>query len=210
MTRLAVLDYGMGNLRSVLNAFEAINTPARLTAAAGDLKDAHAIVVPGVGAFGDGMRNLTAVGVTEALAEEVLVRKKPYLGICLGMQFLAREGREHGVTGGLDWLGGVVRRLEPGDPRCKVPHMGWNEVTVVRDCELFRDLPDRPVFYFLHGFQLDPAGEAVAEAAVVATASHGERVTAAVQRDNVFGVQFHPEKSQEAGLQVLRNFAKLV
>jgi imidazole glycerol-phosphate synthase subunit HisH len=206
---IAIVDYGMGNLRSVLNAFEAINAPARLTTSIADLREASAIVVPGVGAFGDGMRNLTALGVIEALAEEVLVRKKPYLGICLGMQFLAREGREHGVTGGLGWLGGVVRRLAPGDPACKVPHMGWNDVAVTRECELFRDIDERPVFYFLHGFQLDPAGEAPVEAAVVATASHGERVTAAVQRDNVFGVQFHPEKSQEAGLQVLRNFTKL-
>jgi glutamine amidotransferase len=206
---IAIVDYGMGNLRSVLNAFEAINAPARLVTAAAGLRDAHAIVVPGVGAFGDGMRNLAAHGVIEALAEEVLVRRKPYLGICLGLQFLAREGREHGVTGGLGWLGGVVRRLEPADPRCKVPHMGWNDVTVVHDCELLRDLDDRPVFYFLHGFQLDPDGEAAVETAVVATASHGERVTAVVQRDNLFGVQFHPEKSQEAGLQVLRNFVKL-
>jgi glutamine amidotransferase len=206
---IAIVDYGMGNLRSVLNAFEVINAPARLTTAAADLREAHAIVVPGVGAFGDGMRNLTALGIVEALAEEVLVRKKPYLGICLGLQFLAREGREHGVTGGLGWLGGVVRRLAPADAACKVPHMGWNDVTVVRDSELFRDVDDRPVFYFLHGFQLDPAGESSAESAVVATTQHGERVTAAVQRDNVFGVQFHPEKSQEAGLQVLRNFVKL-
>jgi glutamine amidotransferase len=206
---IAIVDYGMGNLRSVLNAFEAIHAPARLTTSVADLRDAHAIVVPGVGAFGDGMRNLTALGVIETLAEEVLVRRKPYLGICLGMQFLAREGREHGVTGGLGWLGGVVRRLEPRDAACKVPHMGWNDVAIVRECELLRDVDERPVFYFLHGYQLDPDGDRAVEAAVVATATHGERVTAVVQRDNVFGVQFHPEKSQEAGLQVLRNFVKL-
>ena len=204
---IAIVDYGMGNLRSVLNAFEAIGAPARLTTSAADLREARAIVVPGVGAFGDGMANVTRLGVIEALAEEVLVRGKPYLGICLGMQFLAREGREHGVTGGLGWLGGIVRRIEPSDPRCKVPHMGWNDVVVAAPCELFRDLDERPVFYFLHGYQLDPAGEA--DASVVATTWHGERLTAAVQRDNVFGVQFHPEKSQEAGLQVLRNFVKL-
>lgn len=207
---IAVVDYGMGNLRSVLNAFEAIGAPARLAHEAAALRDAAGIVVPGVGAFADGMANLGARGVVEALAEEVLVRGKPYLGICLGLQFLAREGREHGITRGLGWLGGVVRALTPSDPRCKVPHMGWNEVTVERPCELFRDLDERPAFYFLHGFQLDPAGDAGAEGALAATAWHGERVTAAVARDNVFGVQFHPEKSQEAGLQVLRNFVKLV
>jgi imidazole glycerol-phosphate synthase subunit HisH len=204
---IAILDYGMGNLRSVLNAFEAIGAPARLTTSPGDLRNAHAIVVPGVGAFGDGMANLVRLGVIETLAEEVLVRGKPYLGICLGMQFLAREGREHGITAGLGWTGGVVRRIEPGDARCKVPHMGWNDVTLTASCDLFRDLDDRPVFYFLHGYHLDPAGEA--DAAVVATTWHGERLTVALQRDNILGVQFHPEKSQEAGLQVLRNFVKL-
>jgi glutamine amidotransferase len=204
---IAIVDYGMGNLRSVLNAFEAIGAPARLTTSPADLREARAIVVPGVGAFGDGMANLTRLGVIETLAEEILVRGKPYLGICLGLQFLAREGREHGVTAGLGWTGGVVRRIEPRDARCKVPHMGWNDVAMTAPCDLFRDLEDRPVFYFLHGYHLDPAGEA--DTTVVATAWHGERLTAAVQRDNVFGVQFHPEKSQEAGLQVLRNFVKL-
>jgi imidazole glycerol-phosphate synthase subunit HisH len=206
---IAIVDYGMGNLRSVLNAFEAIGAPASLATSGAALREAAGIVVPGVGAFADGMTNLLARGVVDALAEEVLVRKKPYLGICLGLQFLAREGREHGLTRGLGWVGGVVRALAPADPRCKVPHMGWNEVTVERPCELFRDLDERPVFYFLHGFHLDPAGDDGAEAAVAASAWHGERVTAAVARDNVFGVQFHPEKSQEAGLQVLRNFVKL-
>ena len=207
---IAIVDYGMGNLRSVLNAFEAIGAPARLVSDAAGLREAAGVVVPGVGAFADGMAGLGALGVVEALADEVLVRKKPYLGICLGLQFLAREGREHGITRGLGWLGGVVRALRPSDPRCKVPHMGWNDVTVKRPCELFRDLDERAVFYFLHGFQLDPAGEAGAEDALAATAWHGEHVTAAVARDNVFGVQFHPEKSQDAGLQVLRNFVKLV
>jgi glutamine amidotransferase len=206
---IAIVDYGMGNLRSVLNAFEAIGAPARLVTDAAALREAAAIVVPGVGAFADGMANLRARGVADVLADEVLVRRKPYLGICLGLQFLAREGREHGMTPGLGWLGGVVRALAPSDPRCKVPHMGWNDVVVERPCELFRDLDDRATFYFLHGFQLDAAGDAGAEAAVAATASHGERITAAVARDNVFGEQFHPEKSQEAGLQVLRNFVKL-
>jgi glutamine amidotransferase len=206
---IAIIDYGMGNLRSVLNAFEAIGAPSRVTSAPSDLREARAVVVPGVGAFADGMANFSTLRVLEALGEEVLIRKKPYLGICLGLQFLAREGREHGVTAGFGWLGGVVRPLAPADPRCKVPHMGWNEVTVTRHCDLFRDLDERPVFYFLHGYQLDPDGDPQVEAAVVATASHGGRVTAAVQRDNVFGVQFHPEKSQEAGLQVLRNFVKL-
>jgi glutamine amidotransferase len=206
---IAIVDYGMGNLRSVLNAFEAIGAPACLATSGAALREAAGIVVPGVGAFGDGMANLAARGVVEALGEEVLVRRKPYLGICLGLQFLAREGREHGIMPGLGWIGGVVRGLAPADPRCKVPHMGWNEVEVHHPGELFRDLDERPVFYFLHGFHLDPAGDAGAAAAVTATAWHGERVTAAVARDNVFGVQFHPEKSQEAGLQVLRNFVKL-
>jgi imidazole glycerol-phosphate synthase subunit HisH len=206
---IAIVDYGMGNLRSVLNAFEAIGVSASLTTSPAVLREAAGIVVPGVGAFGDGMTTLAARGMIEALADEVLVRKKPYLGICLGLQFLAREGREHGFTRGLGWIGGVVRALAPADPRCKVPHMGWNEVRLERPCELFRDLDERPVFYFLHGFHVDADGDPAVEAAVAATAWHGQRVTAAIARDNVFGVQFHPEKSQEAGLQVLRNFVKL-
>ena len=203
---IAIVDYGMGNLRSVLNAFEAIGADARLTARPEDLREASAVVVPGVGAFCDGMANLRSGALVDALEEEVIVRRKPYLGICLGLQFLAREGLEHESTPGLGWVGGVVRRIEASEPGIKVPHMGWHGAQIDRPSILFKDMAE-PVFYFVHSYHL--AVDEDAADTVVASCWHGERLIAAVERDNVFAVQFHPEKSQECGLQLLRNFTSL-
>ncbi len=203
---IAVIDYGMGNLRSVMNAFAEIGQPAVLTRSAEDLRAARAIVLPGVGAFGDGMRNLERLGVIDALTEEVVGRGKPYLGICLGMQFLAEKSTEWGGYRGLGWISGVVRRLQPAERRYKVPHIGWNDLHFPRASVLYADLEEPPVYYFVHSFHFVPAPEAAAS--VTATCQHGETVIASVERDNIFGVQFHPEKSQRVGLRLLRNFAE--
>jgi glutamine amidotransferase len=134
----------------------------------------------------------------------VIGKRVPFLGICLGLQFLAQTSDEFGEHKGLGWVDGVVRRIVPADPATKVPHMGWNEVTLVGDDPLFAGLGPEPVFYFLHSYYLDVAESA--SSIVTSTCWHGARLTASVRRDNVVAVQFHPEKSQEAGLRLLRNF----
>lgn len=205
---IAVIDYGMGNLRSVMNAFAEIGHSAILTRSAEDLRRARAIVLPGVGAFGDGMRNLERLGVIDTLTDEVVGKGKPYLGICLGMQFLAEKSTEWGGYRGLGWIPGVVQRLEPAERTYKVPHIGWNELEFPRPSALYADLEEPPVYYFVHSFHFVPAPEAAAT--VTATCGHGETVTASVERGNIFGVQFHPEKSQRVGLRLLRNFAERI
>jgi glutamine amidotransferase len=205
---IALIDYGMGNLRSVLNAFEAIGHPATLVRTADELRRARAIVLPGVGAFGDGMRNLEALGIVPALTEEVRDKGKPYLGICLGMQFLAEKSAEWGGYHGLGWIPGVVQRLDPDDRRYKVPHIGWNDLQFPRPSALYADLAEPPVYYFVHSYHFVPAPEAAAT--VTATCWHGEALTASVEQGNIYGVQFHPEKSQQVGLQLLRNFVAAI
>ena len=204
---ITLVDYGMGNLRSVLNAFEAVGEKICLTSDPADLQKASAIVLPGVGAFGDGIKNLQELHLIEVLEEEVLRKKKPYLGICLGMQFLAEESFEGGRHRGFGWIRGAVRRIEPNDKRFKIPHMGWNDLKLERPSELFTGLPEAPIFYFVHGYQLE-VGQEDAQA-VTATCCHGTTITASVQKENIYGVQFHPEKSQRVGLQLLKNFVTL-
>jgi len=204
---IAIVDYGASNLRSVANAIEALGHKALVTMSAADLDQASGIVLPGVGAFGDGMQQLQQLRLLDALHEEVLAKKKPYLGICLGMQFLAERSLEHGEHRGFAWLPGVVRKIEPGDRKCRVPHMGWNTLDFKRPCPLFDNLPDEPCFYFVHSYHLQLAPSA--QEAEVASCWHGVALTSVVQKDNIFGVQFHPEKSQRNGLTVLKNFIKI-
>jgi glutamine amidotransferase len=154
------------------------------------------------------MRNLERTGLLDVLTEEVREAGKPYLGICLGMQFLAEYGDEGAGARGLGWISGTVRRLQPSDRRFKVPHIGWNDLQIVRESILYADLPEAPVYYFVHSYQLVVAPEA--SSAVTATCGHGETVVASIEQGNILGVQFHPEKSQRAGLRLLENFAKLV
>ncbi len=204
---IAVVDFGAGNLRSVVNAFDAIGQKVHVTSEPRDLAGAAGIVLPGVGAF-ERITYLERLQFLDALREEVLGKGTPYLGICLGMQFLGREGFESGVHKGLGWISGVVQRIETGDRRFRVPHIGWNSVSLGRSSPLFDGLGPEPVFYFVHGYHLvvDPS----AAEDVVATCRHGTELTAAVQRENVFGVQFHPEKSQQNGLRLLENFVRLI
>lgn len=203
---IAVIDYGMGNLRSVANALEAVGGNPKLTVSQSDLREACGIVLPGVGAFCDGMRNLVSLNLIETLEEQVLHRHKPFLGICLGMQFLAERSFENGDYCGLGWLRATVERISPSQPKFKVPHMGWNDIQIQRPSELLENI-ETPVFYFLHSYYLK-VNEGDANV-VTSTCWHGESVTATIQWGNIFGVQFHPEKSQKSGLQILQNFRKL-
>ena len=197
---IAVVDYGMGNLRSVAKALEAIGETACVTRRAEDIRAASHVVLPGVGAFGECMANLRATGLVAVLDEEVNVGKKPFLGICLGMQLLAAESEEGGPHAGLGWLPASVRRFGAAQD-LKVPHIGWNDVRAETDSPLFKGVR-QPVFYFVHSYYVDCADRSL----VSATCDYGITFPAAIVRDNVWAVQFHPEKSQVNGLRFLENF----
>jgi glutamine amidotransferase len=201
---IAVIDYGMGNLRSVVNALRTLGEDAAVVTDPSALVSAHAIVLPGVGAFAEGMRRLEEGGFVDALNQEVRDKRKPFMGLCLGMQLLASEGQEHGTHRGLGWIDGVVRRLpaEVDGARLRVPHVGWNELEIVHRDVLLRDAVAKPTFYFVHSFVFEPDDASV----VSGYSSHGVRFAATVERENVFGTQFHPEKSQRDGLALLTRF----
>lgn len=200
---IALVDYGAGNLRSVANALKAAGAEGVVvTADPSVVRTADRIVLPGVGAFRHCIGALTGVpGLVEAMEERVLVGAAPFLGICVGMQLLADRGVEHGATDGLGWIGGEVRAIEPADPSIKIPHMGWNDVEPMHHTS-GTELIVPGEAYFLHSYHF------VADqgADIAAMSDHGGGIVAAVARDNILGVQFHPEKSQSYGLALLARF----
>lgn len=201
---LAVIDYGAGNLRSVLHALNHLRAEnVRVVRSAYELRGADKVILPGVGAFGAGMEKLEEQGLVGPIRETVFAGT-PYLGICLGMQFLFDKSDEMGDHPGLSLLPGKVTRLS-GRGELKVPHMGWNRLEQRRETPLFRDVSDDGYAYFVHSYHCVPA----VESDISVTVDYGGPVVAAVQRDHVYGVQFHPEKSQQTGLQVLANFLEL-
>jgi glutamine amidotransferase len=208
MQSVALIDYGSGNLRSAEKALAeaahraGVAARVSITADPEVIRTADRVVLPGVGAFAACRRGLDASGLRPAMEEAVRQRGVPFLGICVGMQLLASRGLEFGVTQGLDWIAGDVAVLKPADPAAKIPHMGWNALKDVIDHPLFAGLPADPEVYFTHSFAFTPSNPAD----IAATVDHGGRFPAAVARDNLAGVQFHPEKSQAAGLTLLANF----
>jgi imidazole glycerol-phosphate synthase subunit HisH len=209
MPTVAVIDYGSGNLRSAAKAFErAARESGRelnviVTQRADEVAAAERIVLPGVGAFADCRRGLAGVpGLEAALVEAVIERGRPFLGICVGMQLMAERGREFQTTEGLGWIAGEVAPIVPGDPALKVPHMGWNELEIARPHPLLAGLERGAHAYFVHSF----AFHAARAEDVLATVAYGGALVAAVGRDNLVGVQFHPEKSQANGLRLIANF----
>lgn len=207
---VAIVDYGSGNLRSAAKAFERVaaeqSLDARIavTADADLVGRADRVVLPGVGAFGDCRAGLDALpGMVEAMTEAVLVKGRPFMGICVGMQLMATTGREHGTHAGLGWIGGEVVAITPSDPALKVPHMGWNELAWVPGSHpLLNDLGENPHAYFVHSYRFqcaDPHHQ-------LARVSYGGPITAVIGKDNMVGTQFHPEKSQATGLRVISNF----
>ncbi|HXI13966.1 MAG TPA: imidazole glycerol phosphate synthase subunit HisH [Thermoanaerobaculia bacterium] len=203
---IAIVDYGMGNVRSVLNAFDYLGHDAVISSDPAVIEDAERIVLPGVGAFGDAIANLRSRGLVEVLHEQVLVKKKPFLGICLGMQLLAKSSTEHGLHEGLGWLDAEVVRFGNGNGSLnglKIPHMGWNEIVPARDHPLLERLPAKQrSFYFVHSYHIICHDQTDS----LASSEYGYKFTVAVHRENIFATQFHPEKSQDNGLQVLQNF----
>jgi glutamine amidotransferase len=199
---LAVIDYGLGNLRSICAALERLEVPYELTSDAARMRAADALIIPGVGSFQDGMRNLDGLGLIPVLSSLVLEQCRPVLGICLGFQLMAREGFEFGRAEGLGWLDSQVVRMEPTDG-LRIPHVGWNDCVQQKPSALFEGVPADALFYFTHSYHV----ECRDAADVIATSDHGRSFVAAVQREHIFGTQFHPEKSQSHGLTVLKNFA---
>ena len=200
---IVIVDYGMANLRSVQKAFERVGHAAEITADPHRVAGATKVVLPGVGAFRDAIARLRETGLAETIADHVRA-DRPFLGICLGLQLLFTRSHEDGLFPGLDLFPGDVVRF-PTVPGLKVPHMGWNTLRFPGPCPLFAGLPPDPAVYFVHGYYAAPIDAGL----VAATADYPDPFCAAVWRGNVFATQFHPEKSQEVGMTILRNFAGL-
>lgn len=207
MKKVALIDYGMGNLRSVANALRFLGADVSVVDDPRDLARAAAIILPGVGAFGDGMANLHKRGFVTALEQCVLANETPFLGICLGMQLLATTGLEHGRHQGLGWIPGIVERLpgKVGDNVVRVPHIGWNDAHFVPGARLLQGLGQSACYYFVHSYHL----VAVDPSIVTATCEYGVSFAAIIEKRNIYGTQFHPEKSHRAGLALLRNFLQI-
>lgn len=205
MKAVALVDYGIGNVDSVRRALQECGAEVVLAARREDFERCSSIVLPGVGAFGDGMKHLRERGLVEILNEQVLDKKIPFLGVCLGMQMLAKKGFENEVSEGLGWIDADCVRLEPESEAERIPHIGWNEVVHDGRGGLFRDLPSGKDFYFVHSYAL----KCRRPGDVLATTPYAGGFASAVGRDNIWGVQFHPEKSQKPGFQLLRNFLAL-
>lgn len=199
---VGIVDYGMGNLRSVYNAFEYLGFKARICETPESLATCDRIVIPGVGAFQDCIEKLTQSGFVEALIEETIQKAKPTMGICLGMQVMATFGFEGGLHKGLGWFDAEVIKLSVSEKYPKVPNIGWNEVEYRVGSPLFKGLPKRVDLYLVHSFYM----QCKMASDIVATYDFGFPVTAAVLKNNIFATQFHPEKSQDYGLQILDNF----
>lgn len=205
MSQVIIVDYGMCNLDSIGRAVEECGGRPYISDDPKDLSTATHIILPGVGAFPDGMSNIVELGFKEALDQQVLNRGIPFLGICLGMQLMARKGHEGGETDGLGWIDGEVKKLESYGEDTRIPHIAWNEVHLQEESPLFENIEDGKDFYFVHSYVM----ECDDQSQVLAATPYARGFTSAVHKGNMFGVQFHPEKSQKVGFQLLRNFLKL-
>ncbi len=201
---ISIVDYGMGNVRSVMNAFDLLGEQLEITDDPKKLSQSEAIILPGVGAFSDGMMNLKKKGLIEVLQKEIIEKEKPYLGICLGLEFLATKSFEGGEHGGLGWIDGEVIKINPSNTSLKVPHMGWEDTKILKQDGLFKEI-ENPTFYYLHSyfFKIDDKEKDV----ITSICDYGGvPITATIQKNNIYAVQFHPEKSQTTGIKLLKNF----
>jgi glutamine amidotransferase len=201
---IAIIDYGMGNVRSLSNAVEYIGYDVLITSDAAEIRSAEKIILPGVGAFADAMKAIRMRGLDEVLCQAVIIQKKPMLGICLGLQLLAKSSNEHGYHEGLGWLDARVIEFDPDMGLC-TPHIGWNNIHFSDSDPLFIGLKESERdFYFVHSFYMDCNDPSI----ILATCDYGTDFVAAIKKDNIVATQFHPEKSQDNGIQVLRNFLR--
>jgi glutamine amidotransferase len=201
---VVIVDYGMGNIGSVSRALEECGASVAVSAEPEILLAADHVILPGVGAFPDGMEHLR-VNNTDQVLREIANKGTPVLGICLGMQLLADSSEEVRKTDGLGLVSGDVVKISSPDGALRIPHVGWNEVNIVTGCPLFEDIPDASDFYFVHSYHFRTRQREY----VVAETPYGDDLTSVVARENVFGVQFHPEKSAGFGLRMLKNFISL-
>jgi glutamine amidotransferase len=201
---IVIIDNNMGNVRSVQKAFQRLGQKdVIISKKPEDLEKADRIILPGVGSFNDAMTNLKKNGFIEPLNKQVIDNKKPFLAICLGIQLLAEKGYEGGEQEGLGWISGEVKKFElPRDFR--IPHMGWNSIIPKKDNILFQGIGDDAAFYFVHSYHLDCHDKSI----ITSECDYGKKFVASVRKDNIFGTQFHPEKSQVKGFQILENFLK--
>jgi glutamine amidotransferase len=204
-TMLAVINYNLGNLRSICAAMDRLDVDYCCTSDPTIISSATSLILPGVGSFPDGMRNLHELQLVEVLQNLVLGKKVPILGICLGFQLMADWGFEFGSNSGLGWIRAKVSRFDDLGKSFRVPHVGWNDCVRVKDSPLFNEVPHEALFYFTHSYCMtcDDLDD------VVAYSDHGSSFVAGIQKENIFGTQFHPEKSQLHGLTLLRNFVTL-
>ena len=206
---VGIIDYGSGNIRSVFKSFEkaaslvSSKIKIKVINNCEELKDLEKIVLPGVGAFADCMKGLkNKPGLLEAIKRKVLEEKKPFLGICVGMQLLANSSSEYGHTEGLSWIDGEVNSIEITQKNIKIPHMGWNSILFDTDHPLLKNIKRDEDFYFVHSYKFNVQNKDF----VLAKTKYGSDITAIVIKDNILGTQFHPEKSQVAGIQFIKNF----
>jgi glutamine amidotransferase len=202
---VSLVDYGIGNIDSVRRALQDCGAEVILAAGRADFEKSSAIILPGVGAFGDGMKHLRERGLVDVLNEQVLEKGIPFLGVCLGMQMLAKHGFENEQSEGLGWIDADCVRLKPASAEERIPHIGWNEVAHDGRSALLNGLPSGKDFYFVHSFALACRDRST----VAATTPYAGGFPSVVRHENIWGVQFHPEKSQKAGFQLLRNFLAL-
>lgn len=203
---ITIVDYGLGNIRAFVNVYDRLNIKTKIAHSYNDLKDATSIILPGVGAFDQAMTKLNQSGMREELERKVVQDNVPVLGICVGMQILAKSSEE-GILPGLGWIDGVVKKLDSSKIafKTRLPHMGWNTIRPVKNNPLLSGLNDHSKFYFLHSYYFiteDPAD-------TICTTDYGLTFTSAVNHRNVYGIQFHPEKSHSNGIKVLQNFSDL-
>jgi len=203
---LAIIDYGMGNIKSIANMIRKIGAEAKTISSPEELRRADKVILPGVGAFDNGMKNLKDLGLISVLNDVVLNKKIPVLGICLGMQLFTKKSEE-GKLDGLGWIDAeTIRfRFDRSKENLKIPHMGWNTVKIKKESRLFDNMYPEPRFYFIHSYHLICNDEKD----VLTETFYGYNFVSSVQRDNIFGVQFHPEKSHKFGMQILKNFVEL-
>lgn len=199
---IVVIDYGLGNIHSVIGAVEKLGHQAIASSSIDDMRKADKLILPGVGAFGDGMANLRKLGLIEPLTKLVVEGKKPILGICLGCQLLCNDSEEFGEHHGLGWINASVKRLQPADKSLRVPHVGWDELSQASASPLFADVPADALFYYTHSYAPYCNDRALA----LGQCDYGGAFDAVIQKGNIYGTQFHPEKSQKHGLQLLKNF----